>query len=190
VPATIERVPRHDDATLVERVRAGDREAFARLVETYEPSVFALCRRLAGGREAEAEDIAQDTFLRAYRKLGELEDPHRFAPWLYAIARSLARDWRRRQAVERRALEGRSELERLSAPSDGFGEAEVASALAGMPPEERRALELKYFAGLSYQEIARRLGLSFSKVDHLIRQARARLSHRMSVRRRRHEGDL
>ncbi|HLU47543.1 MAG TPA: sigma-70 region 4 domain-containing protein, partial [Planctomycetota bacterium] len=69
-------------------------------------------------------------------------------------------------------------------------ESEVASALAGMPPEERRALELKYFEGLSYQEIARRLGLSFSKVDHLIRQARARLSHRMSVRRRRHEGDL
>lgn len=186
----VERPGPQDDATLVQRVLHGDRGAFSALVRTYEPALFALCRRLLGGRDAEAEDVTQDTFLRAFSRLGELQDPHRFAPWLYSVARSLCREKWRREAAERRALEGRSELERIAALEAEDSRTDVGAVIAGLPEVERRALELKYFEGLSYQEIARCMGLSFSKVDHLIRQARARLGHRMGVRRRRHEGDL
>lgn len=85
---------------------------------------------------------------------------------------------------------GTFELERIAALEAEDSRTDVGAVIAGLPEVERRALELKYFEGLSYQEIARCMGLSFSKVDHLIRQARARLGHRMGVRRRRHEGDL
>ncbi|MBN1441589.1 MAG: RNA polymerase sigma factor [Planctomycetes bacterium] len=182
-----------DAPSLIARVLKGDREAFRPLVETYEPAVFGLCRRLLGCRGADAEDVAQETFLRAFERLGELKDRRRFAPWLYQIARSLCRDWTRRSAVERRALEEkRKEIERRMAGGacEGDGGCEVDPLLGTLPLDERRALVLKYFEGLPYREIARRMDLSFSRVDHLIRQARSRLSHRLSVRRRWIEGDL
>ncbi|MEM7231806.1 MAG: sigma-70 family RNA polymerase sigma factor [Planctomycetota bacterium] len=168
------------EADLVARVLAGDRMAFAGLVRVYEPTVFAICCRQLHGDRAEAEDLSQETFLRAYRRLAELKDPRRFGPWVYQIARSLCRDFQRHMMAERRALQVRGELAALEAAgaAETLG-ADVQSVLASLPADERQALELKYYEGLSYQEIASRLGLSFSKVDHLIRGARQRLSRRL-----------
>jgi RNA polymerase sigma-70 factor (ECF subfamily) len=174
------------DAGAVLRVLAGDPLAFRDLVELYEPSVHGLCRRLLGGDSAEAEDLTQETFFRAYKYLSRLEDPDRFGPWLYQIARSLCRDRRRRAQVERRALAERAdELRRRVGEvlEDGSG-GEVGKALSDLPTEENEALTLRYFDGLTYDEIAGRLGLTFSQVDHLIRKARARLERRLRVRRR------
>jgi RNA polymerase sigma-70 factor (ECF subfamily) len=174
---------------LVERVLAGDAAAYRALVESHEAPVFGLCRLLLSGNHADAEEATQETFLQAYRYLDRLADRNRFAPWLYQIARSLCRVRRRRRDAERRALGERAELERRQAlprdaDLDGGG---LAGALDDLPCDEREALELKYFDGLSYDAIARRLGRSFSQVDHLIRSARARLSRRFEVRRRREE---
>jgi RNA polymerase sigma-70 factor (ECF subfamily) len=180
---------RADDGELVRRVLAGDLGAFAPLVEAYEPTVYALSRSLLGGRTAEAEDISQETFLRAYRRLGELQDPSRFAPWVFQIARSLCRESRRKLATERRALQGYSAVERQISVPNAEPDA-LERALCELPGDERLALELKYLEGLSYAEIGRRLGLSFSRVDHLIRQARARLGRRVEVHRRRNERSL
>ena len=198
-----------NEAECVRRVLGGDRSGFRTLVEAYEPSVWNLCRRLLDGDATEAEDVSQETFLRAYTRLGELKDPYRFGPWLYRIARSLCRDRVRHLAAERRALDGRRVLEWARAPRHGFrlaggttatsatstasgseGDGDVGSALAGLPSAERRVLELKYFEGRSYEEIAAIVGLSFPKVDHLIRKARSRLRARLHVARRTRERSL
>jgi RNA polymerase sigma-70 factor, ECF subfamily len=174
------------DREAVARVLAGDAAGFRDLVELYEPSVHGLCRKLLGGDSAEAEDLTQETFFRAYRYLPRLEDPERFGPWLYQIARSLCRDRRRRAQVERRALAERADdlRRRAGEISDDGSCGEVGKALSDLPREENEAITLRYFEGLSYDEIARRLGLTFSQVDHLIRKARARLERRLRVRQR------
>ena len=177
---------RSPDRDAVARVLAGDAGAFRDLVELYEPSVHGLCRKLLGGDSAEAEDLTQETFFRAYRYLPRLEDPERFGPWLYQIARSLCRDRRRRAQVERRALAERADELRRRAGEvlDDGACGEVGKALSDLPHEENEALTLRYFEGLSYDEIAGRLGLTFSQVDHLIRKARTRLERRLRVRKR------
>lgn len=178
--------PQAGDRDAVARVLAGDAGAFRELVETYEPSVHGLCRRQLRGDSAEAEDLTQETFFRAYRYLPRLEDPDRFGPWLHQIARSLCRDRRRRAQVEKRALAERAEELRrrtMDGVEDTAG-GEVGKALSDLPEGENEALTLRYFEGLTYDEIARRLGLTFSQVDHLIRKGRARLERRLRVRRR------
>ena len=72
-----------------------------------------------------------------------------------------------------------------SVPDSERDDDRVASALQEIPAREREALELKYFEGLSYKEIADRMGLSFARVDHLVREARARLGRRLQVARQR-----
>ena len=172
---------------IVSRVLEGDRDAFRLLVERHYGAVFGLCRRLLGGRETDAEEVAQETFVSAFKYLPTLEDLNRFGAWLFQIARSICRDRRRRWRAEERALAVRSELLRrqsLDADRDGGG-GSVSSAIADLPPAEREVLMLKYFDGLSYEEIAQRLNISFSQVDHWIRKARERLSRRLRVRLRR-----
>jgi RNA polymerase sigma-70 factor (ECF subfamily) len=178
--------PPERDADAVARVLSGDGQAFRLLVESYEPAVFGLCRRLLAGNRADAEEVTQETFLRAYRYLARLEDRARFAPWLYQIARSLARERLRHQDVERRALLERAERLRRTFPwrREEPGEPILAKALEDLPAEEREALVLRYFEGLSYEEVSKRLRLSFSRVDHLIRKARARLARRLHARER------
>jgi RNA polymerase sigma-70 factor (ECF subfamily) len=181
-----EPFPPERDADAVARVLGGDAEAFRVLVEAYEPAVLGLSRRLVLGNEADAEDITQETFMRAYRYLPRLEDRARFAPWLYQIARSLARERRRHQDVERRALAERAERLRRSEllRRDEPAESPMGKALEDLPADEREALSLRYFEGLSYEEVSKRLGMSFSRVDHLIRKARARLARRLHARER------
>ncbi len=177
----------HGTAEQIRRVLSGDSAAFHGLVESHERAIFGLCRRLLFGNNTEAEDLTQDTFLRAFESLERLEDPLRFAPWLYQIARSLCRDRRRRLDIESRALVERGEVLRRSLLPRGDESAEsecVPSALEDLPPEEQTILDLRYFQGLSYGEIGQKLSMSFSQVDHLIRKARARLSRRYLVRQR------
>jgi len=168
----------------VSRVIEGDVEAFKALVEAHEGAVLGLCRRLFPGNSADAEDLTQETFVRAYRYLDRLEDRERFQPWLYQIARSLCRDRRRRQQVEQRVLAERGEMLRRQT-RDGEGDAardRISLALSDLPLDEREVLVLRYFEGLSYEDLSRRLKSSISQVDHLIRKARARLSRRLAVR--------
>lgn len=165
---------RRQDAELVSRVLAGDSDAYRPLVERYQRSVFALARRLLKNDTTEAEDLAQDALVRAYQYLGSLTDRTRFGPWLFQITRSLCRDRIRRLEVERRAIEHR--LERLrfdSVPS----RSRLGSSLSRLAPNEFQVLHLRYFEERSYDEIAAIMGLTFSRVDHLIRRARGNLAN-------------
>jgi RNA polymerase sigma-70 factor (ECF subfamily) len=164
---------RRQDAECIDRVLAGDADAYRPLVERYQRSVFLLARRLLHNDTTEAEDLTQDALVRAYQYLGSLSDRTRFGPWLFQIARSLCRDRLRRKDIERRAIEHR--LEKLRFESVPSGNC-LGSSLSQLPPREFQVLHLRYFEGRSYDEIAEIMELTFGRVDHLIRRARGNLA--------------
>ena len=95
---------RADDVQLIGRVLSGDDTAFNTLVEKYEKSAHALAWRKVGDFH-DAEEITQDTFLRAYKKLATLKNPHQFAGWLYVTVNRLCLDWMRKQKPAMRSSE-------------------------------------------------------------------------------------
>jgi DNA-directed RNA polymerase specialized sigma24 family protein len=169
------------DADIVARVLAGDAEAYRSLVERYQRAVLGLAARLLGPG-GDAEDLAQEAFVRAYRYLPTLKEPDRFGPWLYQVVRSLSRDRNRRKDAERKALERRRDALRWAMVPCGDG---IASELYRLPPAEYQVLRMRYFEGMSYEEIGRRRSMTFSQVDHLIRKARERLARHLSRERER-----
>ena len=153
------------DEELVARSKTGDTESFNQLVKRWERPIFALAYRTLG-REEDARDVTQETFLRAFRGLGGFKGDAKFSSWLYRIALNLCRDWMRK---ERRAPilavpEG-VEVEQLVAeqgPSETVEDLaaraelgrEVAKAMESLPAEQRQAIILKEYHGLTFQEIA------------------------------------
>ena len=153
------------DEELVARSKTGDTESFNQLVKRWERPIFALAYRTLG-REEDARDVTQETFLRAFRALGGFKGDAKFSSWLYRIALNLCRDWMRK---DRRAPlvpvpEG-VEVEQLAAerqPTDTVEDlaarAElsrgVAAAMEKLPAEQRQAIILKEYHGLTFQEIA------------------------------------
>ncbi len=163
------------------RTLRGDPEAYRPLVERYQRAVLGLAIRLVGPG-GDGEDLAQEAFVRAYRYLPTLKEHDRFGPWLFQVVRSLFRDRARTKEAEKKALERRREALRWAAVPGGDG---VGSALYRLPPDEYQALRMRYFEGMSYEEIAAKTGTTFSQVDHLIRKARARLARTISRERAR-----
>jgi len=172
--------PGPGDGDLVGRILGGEVEAYRPLVERYQRAVLALSTRLLGPG-GDAEDLAQESFVRAYRYLPGLKERDRFGPWLFQVVRSLARDRIRSREAERKAIERRKEVLRWAAVPGGEG---VGSALYRLPPEEYQVLRMRYFEGMSYEEIAERRSMTFSQVDHLIRKARERLGRIVERERR------
>ena len=163
------------DEELVDRSRSGDLDSFNQLVLRWERPIYALAYRVIG-REEDARDVAQETFLRAFRALGGFKGQAKFSSWLYRITLNLCRDWIRK---ERRtpimpAPEGIDliELAGETNPSDSIEElvsrkqlsAAVAKAMALLPDEQRTAVILKEYHGLTFQEIADLLDCPLSTV--------------------------
>jgi len=170
-------------AGLIGNVLAGDNEAYRPLVENYQRAVFSLAYRLLRKNSADAEDITQETFVRAYEYLGSLEDSRRFGPWLLQIARSLCLDRFRRQETEKRALKQRLEQLRLEgAPEKEAAASEgMESALFQLPPDEYQVLKMRYYDKCTYEDIAARMQITFSQVDHLMRKARSHLATKLHL---------
>lgn len=169
-----ERRPAGDspgDADLVKRVLRGDPESYRPLVERYQRAVLGLSIQLLGPG-GDAEDLAQESLVRAYRYLNSLKEQERFGPWLFQVVRSLARDRKRRRDAEKKALQSRRDMIRWAAVPGGPG---IGPVLYRLPPQEYQVLRMRYFEGLEYEEIGRRMAKTFSQVDHLIRKARAHL---------------
>lgn len=180
------------DEDLVARATAGDLESFNQLVSRWERPIYALAYRTLG-REEEARDVVQEAFLRAFRGLKGFKGEAKFSSWLYRITLNLCRDWVRR---ERRAPlvqvpEGVDPVDLADAqaspePSvedlvaDREMSAAVAKAMAELPEEQRTAIMLKEYHGLTFQEIAEQLGCPLSTV-------KTRLYQGLSVLRRRLE---
>ena len=163
------------DEELVSRARSGDLDSFNQLVMRWERPIYALAYRVIG-REEDARDVAQETFLRAYRALGGFKGQAKFSSWLYRITLNLCRDWirRERRTPVSQAPEGVDliELAGESEPSESIealvsrrelGRA-VAKAMALLPEEQRTAIILKEYHGLTFQEIADLLECPLSTV--------------------------
>ena len=172
------------DAMLIERFRAGDRTAFEELVRRYQRPVFSLALRYLRS-DADAKDLVQRTFVKAYGALAGFRAEASFRTWLYRIAINLCLNHLR----DRRREEVRSELgEALPAPHVG-GEkallerergAHLRDAIAELPPKQRMVLELRVYDELPFREVAELAGCSenAAKVNfhHAVKRLRALLA--------------
>jgi RNA polymerase sigma-70 factor (ECF subfamily) len=163
------------DEELVARAIGGDPDSFNELIRRWERPIYALAYRQIG-REEDARDVCQETFLRAYRALGGFRGQAKFSSWLYRIALNLCRDWMRRErrtpvvqmpedtdVIERAAAREPSEsIEDRLARADLSRVVERAMAL--LPEEQRTAILLKEYQGLTFQEIADLVGCPLSTV--------------------------
>ena len=157
------------DAAAVARALAGDQDGFRVLVERHSRSVFRLAFRMTGN-EHDAEDVVQETFLRAYRRLDRFESRSGVGTWLYRIAANCAFDlMRARQRHEERREQPADDANEalLALPAAGPGPErlalagelgdKIAAALSELSPLERAAFILRHFEGLSIEEIGRAL---------------------------------
>ena len=180
------------DEELVARTIGGDADSFNELIHRWERPIYALAYRQIG-RDEDARDVCQDTFLRAYRALNGFRGQAKFSSWLYRIALNLCRDWMRRerrtpvvQAPEDMDL---MDLAAAREPSESIEDRvgrhdltrAVERAMALLPEEQRLAIVLKEYQGLTFAEIADVLGVPLSTVKtRLYRglvQLRQRLEH-------------
>jgi RNA polymerase sigma-70 factor (ECF subfamily) len=186
------RTPVPNDEELVARATAGDLESFNQLVTRWERPIYALAYRTLG-REEDAHDVVQEAFLRAYRGLRGFKGQAKFSSWLYRITLNLCRDWirRERRAPVVQVPEGTDPVDLADqhvAHSESVEElvarremsAAVAKAMAELPDEQRTAIMLKEYHGLTFQEIADQLDCPLSTV-------KTRLYQGLSVLRRRLE---
>jgi RNA polymerase sigma-70 factor (ECF subfamily) len=176
------------DEELVALSMGGDTDSFNQLIVRWERPIYALAYRVIG-REEDARDVCQETFLRAFRALPGFKGQAKFSSWLYRIALNLCRDWIRRQrrAPVMQAPEG-VELVDLASERGPVESIEdlvsrrvlsevVAEAMALLPEEQRTAIILKEYHGMTFQEIADLQGCPLSTV-------KTRLYQGLSVLRR------
>lgn len=173
------------DVTLVVRVRDGDPEAFAQLVERYRPRVYVHALGIVASRE-DALDLAQEAFVRAFRARHTLDPARPVQAWLYQIVRRLCFNHLRDRKAHAKAIEtdGPDWLAGGGAPaSDPLEEVQrtearkrVAAAIDGLPAHEREVLVLKEFEELKYREIADLLGIPVGTVMSRLYSARKRLA--------------
>ena len=177
---------KHDDAELIQRVLDGDDAAFSTLVKKHQKPVHALAWRKTGDFHI-AEEITQDTFLKAYQNLSTLKEPQKFAGWLYVIATNYCKMWRRKKRLSTQSLEDTNSAELEKAAYSGYVIAEnerttaeaqrevVKKLLAKLQESDRIVVTLYYLGGMTYEEISEFLGVSVSAIKNRLYRARQRL---------------
>jgi RNA polymerase sigma-70 factor (ECF subfamily) len=168
-------------AAVLARARDGDAEAFRALVERHSRSVFRLAFRMTGN-EQDAEDVVQESFLRAYRQLGRFESRANFGTWIYRIAANCCVDLIRAKQARHdmshsTTLDAAGQLpaHNLPGPERAAESAEierrVQAALGTLSPLERAAFTLRHYEGRSIDEIGTVLGLRTSAAKHSVFRA-------------------
>lgn len=178
-----------DDGVLVGRAQRGDQAAFAELVTRHQRYVYNLAYRLLRDPH-EAEDLAQEAFLRAWRGLGDFRRQARFTTWLYRIVTNLC--YNRLSGLRRQllAVDVDDDLDALAAPSEqdppaAFEAAEQRASLhrqiAALPVKYQLVITLFYLQEFSYQEIAQVLDLPLGTVKTHLFRARERLLQQLQT---------
>lgn len=176
-------VERPNESEWIHRAMQGDDNAFAMLVEVYQVPVYNLCYRMLGN-PMEAEDAAQEAFLRAYKGINRYDPERRFATWLLSIASHHCIDRLRRRKYPIRSLDEllpwQQKADDAPGPETALTQKEnqeaVRKMLEQLGDHDRMVLILRYWYDLSYEEIAQSLSSSVSAVKSRLHRARRQLA--------------
>jgi RNA polymerase sigma-70 factor (ECF subfamily) len=175
-----------NESDLIAHARSGNDAAFTRLVELHQTAIYNLCYRMLGN-PSEAEDAAQETFLRAYAQLHRYDSARSFKTWLFAIADHHCIDHLRKRrltwlSIDEPSLEPHPALreprpnpEEVSVSREE--KAVVEALLSKLTPEDRSVVVMRYWYDLSYEEMAQATGASVSAVKSRLHRARASLAN-------------
>lgn len=178
----------NEESLWIERATQGDDDAFTQIVESYQIPVYNLCYRMLGNKE-EAEDAAQETFLRAYRNLNRYDPKRKFVTWLLSIASHYCIDRLRRRRLKLVSLDDLLPRRERGASTPGAEvnvlqnehAEEIRSMLDGIGEKDRAAVILRYWYDFSYEEIAESLSLSLSAVKSRLHRTRREMADRWHV---------
>jgi RNA polymerase sigma-70 factor (ECF subfamily) len=168
-----------EERKLIEQVQKGDLDAYGDIIREYQTSVFNVCLRILGNVQ-EAEDLTQDAFLRAYRNISQYDPSRPFGPWVRVLAANLCYNHLKKARLARVPLEderGYPDQDSQRGPETWV---EISQAnqdlyhkIWQLPDNQRVALELRHFQGMTYQEMASAMNLPLNTVrSHLFRARR------------------
>ena len=173
------------DGSLVSQTQRGETEAFGELVRRYQNSVFNVCYRMLAERR-DAEDLTQETFIRAYQRLGSFDKERSFGPWIRRVAANLCLNHIKAQKPaailldderDYGAAKGRNNLELKQELREEKGN--IRDVILELPPNYRAAIELRHYQELSYKEIGLQLNIPISDVKSHLFRARQELAKRI-----------
>jgi len=167
------------DKTLIEAVLAGEKAAYEKLYDRYAPLIRAVCYDTTGNL-ADAQDLAQDVFMRAYEKLNRLRNPESFGKWLVGIAWLRCSEWRRKKLRnrEKNVELDIAEYAVCDPPNDGRIEL-LQKMITTLPEKERLALHAFYLQGELAEDARRIMGMSRSGFYRVLERARKKLERLM-----------
>lgn len=185
-----------DDALVISRARQGEESAFAELLRRYRAPVFNLCLRMLKNRD-DAEDLAQDVFIKVFAMLDRYDERYAFRSWLFKIAANQCIDFIRKNRVKLLSLDEPvsyrgDEIEREfpdegPTPADELASKELSELLREitdeLPPHYRSMIVLRHQEHLSYEEIAQVMDLPLGTVKARIHRARAMMKEKITRRR-------
>ena len=169
------------DRDLIQHTRRGDTAAFGMLVTRYQAGVFNVCYRILHER-TDAEDMAQETFIRAYERLNTFDEEREFGPWIRRVAANVCLNQLESRRVTTPLDEDRDadETQRPEKQAEVRERSEqIRNALAALPPRYRVVVELRHYQELSYNEIAAELNISLSDVKSHLFRARKLLAEKL-----------
>ena len=180
------------DSELVKKSLKGDLDSFEVLIERYQQAVYNIAY-YKSRNYFDAEDLAQDIFLAAFKALPTLKDINKFSSWLFGIAYNRCHKWFQRERTKivkfkeiSRQLSQQQRMERLKSgqPGTRFAgeEPEIAEFLHKLPGDVKKVLKLKYLEGMSYEEISDKLDIKPHRIDYLIRKGKKLIRERWSQR--------
>ena len=177
-----------EDDALIGDIKRGDPRAFERLVAKYANYVASIAFNVVGDAHI-AGDMAQEAFVKAYRKLPDLDNPRRFKAWLFSIVRSTCIDWLRKERIKPCSLDRMSDEEGIE-PPETLRKGQVSTELeelrerlltviAQMPKIYQQIILLKHLRNMSYKEMSEFLGVPTATIESRLYRARILLKDRL-----------
>jgi RNA polymerase sigma-70 factor (ECF subfamily) len=175
------------DIEIISLVLKGDQQAYALLVSRYQNFVFTLTMRMLKNRE-DAEEVAQDVFVKAYRALADFRGASKFSTWLYTIVNSSCLSFLRKKKQEILSLDNERVFEQVDSQDSGMAanqveqksrQVMVTKAIALLAPDDAEIITLFYKAEQSLEEIAQILGIEPNTAKVRLHRARTRLKEKM-----------
>lgn len=176
------------DEQIIGRVRGGETRLFEELVRRYQGQVYGMAARLVGGR-GDAEDVAQEAFLKAFRGLEGFKGDAKFSTWLYRITWNVCTDWLRRNrkpgrrpsSIDETPEVADSRVDVAGSLVESERREEIRRALDGLPDKYRSVVTLMYFQKMSYDQISAVLGLPLKTIETRLYRARRMLREALST---------